>query len=252
MKVRKFTLRVVQALLLVVIFTFANCGGGTAGTGGSDIRVFEGRVLDPDKQPLSAVKVTLAETGDATVTDKNGQFAFAGTTVQGPVTFVLEAEHVAASFTVNKTGLNNKRIFVNVTVDPGNNTIKIENYAAHVGIVGACDRFFENGEDNIRQANRIPQGTRCAIKVKFYSDGQRRANIPVGLESSPCGKDAHWRQVTTARTGGGEALGVTQLAFDFDNSAESCRYRVLVPYNVGGKWPLTFNIITFQQQADAP
>lgn len=81
-------------LILALFFSaLCGCAGGTKGTGSKE---FEGRLLDFNDAALSAVDVTLLETGDTAVTDSEGRFSLRAR-LQGQASFLFESDEFSLS-----------------------------------------------------------------------------------------------------------------------------------------------------------
>lgn len=70
-------------------------GGGSRGTGGFE---FQGRVLNENLTPLARVRITIAETGDSTLTDENGFYSLSTSFSAESVEYLIEGPGVTAQF----------------------------------------------------------------------------------------------------------------------------------------------------------
>lgn len=229
---------------LIMVMALGGCGGGTEGTG---TRSYQGNIRSIDQQPLADVKVTIAETGDSSITDELGNFTVLSEPTNNTVTFVLEAEDFSTSVAVTDIPDTSTRLTVNIEVNTETDTAEISNFAVRAGIVGYCNPFFENGEV-IRQANRVPDGTQCTVKVRVFGDGALAERIPVAVQTLACDPDAIWETVETGSTGFGIRAGVAQIAFKYYQDSQHCSYRVIAPFNYQHYLPVAYPFLTFSDQ----
>ena len=228
--------QVLASLFLLLLLN--GCGGGTSGSG---LKSYDGIVASTDGTPLTGVNVTITSTGDSGVTNEKGEFSIASHASGDAVEILLESPMFSNSFVVKNVPTTSSRVRVNVKVDTAQNTVQVEEFGVRAGIVGLCDTYFENNEV-IRQANEVPKGTICTIKLKVYGDGDLRSHIPVALQYAACPQGSPWTTLATGMTGVGTELGSEKLSFTFIDSPEFCRYRVIAPYKFqnyrGVKYPL--------------
>lgn len=228
-----------------IFLTFGlGCGGGTSGSG---IRSFEGDITDESGSPLGNVRVTITATGDSALTDASGQFLIESDAGGSEVPFILESPKFLAHFTLSGINQDSSRVSVRLKVDTKTDEVEISHFSVKVGIVGACNVYFENGEV-IRQANRVPPGTRCAMNIQVLGDGVPRGNIPVALQYNSCTPGGTWETLQQTVTGIGKFRGEASLDFEFIDSATFCRYRVVAPFNYGNYRPVAYPIDTFTEQ----
>ncbi len=81
---------ILSGSLLSALLVVAGCGGGTVGTGGTGSNEFQGKILATDGSPVSDAVVTIAETGDAAVTDAEGDFTIESKFGDSQATILVE------------------------------------------------------------------------------------------------------------------------------------------------------------------
>lgn len=94
--------------------TVVGCGGGSSGTGGQQ---YQGTILSRTSQPLPGVKVTIAQSGDNTVTDTNGYYSVITDAGSGSVTYIFEAPGIQIQFTLEGVPGNASVVTVNFVLD---------------------------------------------------------------------------------------------------------------------------------------
>jgi len=72
--------------------------------------------------------------------------------------------------------------------------------------------------------------------------------VPVALQYAGCSGEAEWRTIKIENTGTGKSRGFAEINFEFIDSAEYCRYRVVAPYYQTKTAPLVYPIDTFTEQ----
>jgi len=231
--------------LLFIVSMCLACGGGTTGTG--DAQTYEGRITTTNNEPLENVFITVVETGDTDFTDASGAFSIPTGVTSPIVNLKIEGKGISATYQVKTTVVDNSKIYVDIKINASNSEVKVSEYAAQVGMVGACDRYFENN-DVIRQANKVLVGTVCTLKVVLYGDGTLQSDLPVALQVRGCDPFTQWRTLQLANTGVGIKRGVVQIPFEYKSTKAFCEYRVLAPVNIVDRTPLDYRIHTFRYQ----
>lgn len=228
----------------VACFIAIGCGGGTSGTG---LNTYEGRVSYEDGAPIAGAVLTLESTGDSTSTNSNGDFTIDSTASGSEVSLLAESPTFSEHLTIRNVLKEHSRIRVNVTIDSVKQRASKTDFNVKAQFVGLCDYYFEN-RAVIRQANHVPEGTICTIRVDVLADGTRLDDAMVALQYSSCEPHAPWETLITAVTGT-EGAGEAKLSFEYKSSAEVCRYRVVAPYKLGNAWPVYYPIDTFAEQS---
>lgn len=234
-------------LALLACSALGACGGGTSGTG---MNAYEGRVTDTSGAPVQGAVLTVESTGDSAVTDSNGDFLVQSTASGPEVVILAETADFSGHVTVRNVIAEHSRVRVNVTIDAVRQRASTTDFNARAQFVGLCDYYFENREI-IRQANRVPKGTVCTLKIDLLADGERLDGAAVALQSATCERDAVWQTIQAAETGS-EGPGEAKISFKYVSSREYCRYRVVMPYHFGNAWPIYYPIDTFAEQAAHP
>jgi len=235
---------------IILCLALSCCGGGTQGTAtGDNVKSFEGDVFSAnDHTVLPDVNVTLVQTGDNTTTDGAGHFTLQTGAVTGDATFLLESPQFKTSFTVKALDGGQSKVHVDVAVNTVTDTADISELTLKAGMVGFCDLYFEN-RDVIRQANRLPLDTVCTLSVQIQGDGEPLPNFPFALESLSCAPNSTWRLVKKSRTGTAQNSGHGKISFKFDDSVDSCYYRIITPYNLKGLTPVEYDLVTSTAQS---
>ena len=223
-----------------------SCGGGTSGTG---LNEYEGRVTDISGAPVNGAVMTVQSTGDSATTDANGEFLITSEASGEEVSILAEAEGFSGHVKVRNVFPEHSRIRINMTIDRVKQEASKVDFNVKAQFVGFCDYYFEN-RSTIRQANAVPGGTICTVKVDLLADGQRLDGASVALEYASCEQNAIWRPVVAGITGA-ENPGEVKLSFEFISSSKFCRYRVVAPYKLGNAWPVYYPIDTFAEQASS-
>jgi hypothetical protein len=238
------------ALAVCMSALFCSCGGGTAGSGiGGGERVFEGSVFTFSNEPLANVDVTVDETGASAVSDSSGEFVLRTEIPTDTLTFHLKGRNLDTTFAVNvHKEVTTPSMRIDVKVQPDTSDVEVKQFAADVRMVGICSAYFSN-QRVIRQTAHVPPGTTCTLRIELFGDGELRGNVPVGLEFRSCTPGAPWRPLVTGFTDNGIHLGIAKLYFEFQESPEFCKYRVLVPYHSDDDTPIRYDIETFAENA---
>lgn len=124
----------VSAVFLVCAFTA--CGGGSGGlVGGTDASRFgggtistsriqvTGNLADSANSPLANVEVTIAETGDTTVTDSLGDFTIESDAGNESLTFLFNGQAFSADSEVGNIPANAREIKIRFVFEPGGGTV---------------------------------------------------------------------------------------------------------------------------------
>ena len=108
----------VVAVLLVMLFLFSGCGGGTSGTGiRSDGSVLQGSVRTTEGEPVPGVVVTVIETNDQAVTNAEGGFEIVVEEPIGEFTVEFDGQGVDSQVTVSGVPEEATAVDVTLTVD---------------------------------------------------------------------------------------------------------------------------------------
>ena len=112
----------VMSCVLLTLFAVIGCGGGTQGTGGIAI---EGRILKTDGTALANTKVTVAQTGDSTTTDANGDFSLTAK-VTGTTSLLVESDTVSTEVAIGDISAQASTVRVTISVDENENSGTVE------------------------------------------------------------------------------------------------------------------------------
>lgn len=230
--------------VLITCLTLASCGGGTSGTG---MNTYEGRMAYDSGAPIEGATLTVESTGDSTTTDSNGEFVV-NSKASGPEVVILgETSVFSERITVRNVFQEHSRIRVNVTIDSVKQHASTTDFNVKAQFVGLCDYYFEN-RAIIRQANHVPEGTVCTLKVDLMANGEKLDGAMIALQFATCEPHARWKTLQTTQTGA-ESPGEAKMSFEYISSKEFCRYRVVAPYKFGNAWPIYYPIDTFAEQS---
>lgn len=230
----------------LILSFFIGCGGGTSGSG-LDPKIYQGKVLATDGRILSDVSVTIESTGDTAVTNSEGEFQITSNSQGGEVPFNIQSSEFNSYFSLNNISDDSSRVSINITVDTENDIVKVDHFSLKAQFVGNCDYYFENREI-IRQANFVPDGTLCTLKVTVKGDGKKLARIPIALQYASCQENATWETIKESQTQTGKNIGVSQINFPYYDSKKFCRYRVVAPFRYSSYSPIFYPIDTFTEQ----
>lgn len=234
----------IRLAVFLLCLLIGGCGGGTSGSG---IKTYEGRVASVAGSALPGVNVTIESTGDSAVTDTLGAFVLKSDAFGAEVPFLIESPEFQNRFVLRDVEEESSRITMEVTVNTVTDEVEVNNVTVRAQFAGLCDYYFENREI-IRQANRVPPGTVCSLNVQVLGDGRRLTGVPVTLQYAGCEFGAPWNGLQTVITGEGAHAGSAEINFEFKDSNEYCRYRVLVPVGAGSSSFSTYPIDTFTEQ----
>ena len=233
------------AIVCGFLFLASGCGGGTSGTG---VRTFDGDVRLETGEPLEGVMVTIPSTGDSSTTDSSGHFYMVSKVRGDRVELMLEKASFRGTVVVAANEASGTHVSVQLTVDSATNQITATDFALRVSIDGNCQQYFDVG-DVIKQSAYVPDNTVCTLKVMLEGNGDLRGYAPIAIQFASCDDDTVWQTITTALTEGpGDNLGVALIPFEYIDSPQYCRYRVVGPYEDGEDNPALFPIETLTEQ----
>lgn len=235
MKAAPFLIRLILICCTSLVIIGCAQGGGTSGSG----VVVKGLVETTSGQPFQQALIELLETGESTQSDASGGFSLKTTMFLEQFTLHVTKDALNASVTIDTIPEEADAVSVRIVVDTQANTATatridfsdVQDFDLAAGVVGACDRFFENRGDRIRQGNPVKAGTSCLLKATVMGDGELQGGILVGIEHRACASGSPWRQVATAYTETGPHHGVAQIPFRFYDDVNSCFYRISAPYH---------------------
>ena len=225
------------------------CGGGSAGTGtGEGTLRIQGTVRDPAGTPIEAAVVLIAETGESDVTDKQGEFLIATDVSAQQLTLDISKGDKSAR-TIITAPTEQGTISIEIKFDDVREIVETSELTVESKIVGACDIYFENFR-TIRQANSVPVGLECVLKVVVAAKGMPVPHVPIAIQSRGCSDTASWTTVALGATMSGGNIGVAQIVFPFTDDKRHCLYRVVTPYGEKTVTPAITEIVTltFQKQ----
>ncbi len=241
-------------LLLTLLLTVASllltscAGGGSSGTGTGEIFTLVGQVVDTSGQPVQDATITLLETGDMVLSNKEGNFTIQLDMEVGQVLTLEVVRGDGMAIQIIQVPQEDSFLILSIKINPVLEEQTTETVTMRAKIVGTCDIFFENNEI-IRQANAIAQGTECLAKVTFQTnDGFGLAHAPIAIQYRACESGAPWQTVALGATMTGVNLGVAQIPFSYFDDTEHCQYRIVVPFQSETISPLKQFISTFTEQ----
>lgn len=231
-------------LSIVLLLCHAACGGGTSGSG---IKTYEGRVYTTAGDNITDARVLIEDTGDSAYTDDQGIFRLQSEVSESEVTFLIETDQLTVRFPVKNTSDDYSSVQLDVRIDLQTSKVHARELELDAWFAGLCDYYFENREI-IRQANAVPAGTICSLNVRLRGDGRLLADTPVAVQYAGCEEKALWHTKAISRTGTDRHTGYAEINFEFIDSPEYCRYRVIAPYGPSSMKPVVYPIDTFTEQ----
>lgn len=243
-KTGRFICLIVSISLIVSAALFSiGCGGGSAGTGTTS---FQGKLLTPENEPVAGAIVTVVETGESAVTDKNGQFVLETASSNNNVAIQVEAPDVTATVTVPRASSNDSKVGLELEVNSETATITVKNFEISAEIIGGCMSAFAKRQNTLVQVRRIPDGTKCIARVIATEKENPLGGIRVEIQRSRCETGGTWTSVASGRTSFTDPAGVSEVPFRFLDDNEHCRYRIVAPVKDPKRSPLVFDIETFR------
>ncbi len=237
------------ALLVLPGFFAAGCGGGSVGTGVStDRRSFEGRTITAAAIPIEGATVTLLNTGESTLSEKDGRFFLSSDFEDAVAELSVKSGELSGSIIVPNIQQGTAGIQLTIVLDAKDASVSASQLAVSARIVGACDPSFEDRR-TIRQVSPLLDGTRCSLRVEVGASGAPLANVPVLLQRRRCIYGAPWHDEASAiteSTANGEP-GVASLPLNIFNNDAHCVYRVVAPV-VENVEPVIYEIHTLRKQ----
>ena len=232
------------SVLLVIVLALMGCGGGSAGTGtesGATV-VVQGAVLDQSGHPIEDVDVRVVETGSEDTTSQNGEFQILTTSETNNVTLEVSTDSGIGYVTI-EIPAQGGTVSVTLKIDPQLTQIDAQTIEMSAGIVGRCNRYFEN-RLIIRQANRVPGNLSCVARVTVSAGNKRLPRVPVVIQYRDCDQLQPWTTIAVGSTMGHPNSGVAQVEFPFVDDATRCLYRIVAPYGVPGLPDLERTVVT--------
>lgn len=240
----------IQLALLIFILSMVGCGGGSEGTGSANTLV--GTVNLAERGPIEGAVITVAETGQTAVTDREGKFTIDTPTGISDVTLEVSASSIDGDVVVSNLPANPGTVSVEINVNPETNEVEATQVNARAGVIGACNPLFENNKTSIRQGVGVADGTECLVKVTLRANGRALRGVEVAIQFRACDEALPWNTQSIAVTNKDVHAGITQIPFTFYNSPEYCEYQIVAPFNNPRYQPVIFPILTFQKQAISP
>ena len=236
----------VAVFLVCLIGSIAGCGGGSAGTGTGE-QLYSGTISNTQGSPVPHATVTIEETGDSAQTDPNGEFTIVSEPDLTNVTLLVETAKGTTKVPVAfLDGSSATSITIQIDEDSVSQNGSVAGLNARVKIIGECDQAFENTRP-IRQANKLPAGKICTVRVTLQSSRGALIGRKYVLQEKSCDAQSSWKTDGSGETDGS---GISLFQFPFTDSYKTCLYRVLVPVDDAKISPLSFEIhtLTFQNQ----
>lgn len=231
-------------IFLSLLSILGGCGGGSIGTGTEPRTSFSGAVSNEKGTPLANVQIELRETGEKTTSAADGSFLLESVLAGGDATFQVSIATVNDEVQVSDLPSNGAAVQLDLTVNLRNQEVSLDNVSITAKIEGACDPYFENNR-TIRQAQSVPDGTICPLRVRVKKNGVGLSGVPFLLQRSRCFDGAPWHDIEFGTTSQDPA-GFGEISFAFSNAEEFCVYRVVIQ---GSEIPEVFTVETFRKQA---
>jgi hypothetical protein len=240
----------IYLLALLTLIGLSACGGGSAGTGTGDssFRV-QGIVQNSDGQPVEAALVTIVESGDSDITNKQGEFLITSDSSDSQLTLEIEKGGSSATTKITAPG-EHGTISINIKFDDVREVVATNELSVQSKIVGACDVYFENFR-TIRQANKVPENISCVLKVSVSAAGKPVPHVPIAVQFSGCSGQTAWLTAALGATLSGSNIGVAQIEFPFFDDSKHCLYRIVTPFGEKTLIPAVTEIqtLTFQSKS---
>lgn len=99
-------------IVFLSIFLFSGCGGGTIGTDSGGTTKVAGQLVTSSGEKVPGASVTIAESGDQTITDQDGEFEIDTPITQSTVTFLVEVDGVSLSSFISDVPLDPEKLAV--------------------------------------------------------------------------------------------------------------------------------------------
>jgi hypothetical protein len=116
-------------LLGVAIFCLLGifaCGGGTSGTGDANRKVIKGALLTTNRSPLVEAQIIVAETGDQTLTDNNGNFFLESAITDYSPVLIVRSAGLDTSVEINEVSSDAKEISLLLIANKESNKVSVE------------------------------------------------------------------------------------------------------------------------------
>lgn len=245
----KTRLKFAHAVLYVLLLLVIGCGGGSVGTGTGGERelTVEGTIENTSGNPIPAALVTIIDTGDSDITDRDGRFSILTHSDSETLTLEVSVGNQTNTTTIEAMGEDGV-ISLTIKFNPLVDEIEVDRLKVSAKIVGRCDSYFENRRI-IRQSNPAPQGVECTARVKVISAGLALAHVPIAIQFRRCGAGKPWTTTALGETMTGSNLGVAQIPFNFFDDPDHCLYQIVTPFGVAEVDPVIYEIQTFTYQA---
>lgn len=107
---------------LILFLALANCaGGGSAGTG---LKVFTGQVVATDGSPLAGVEISVVDTGDAVLTQDDGNFQIETEIGGGDIQVNITSQGVISSVTLTELPEGDAAVGLSLQVNKDTNEVE--------------------------------------------------------------------------------------------------------------------------------
>jgi len=239
---------------LAIVFmmcVLCSCGDG-GGTDGTGVRSYTGTVVNTKNSPVNMASITVAETGDSSMTDTFGAFNIKSSKKSNSATLVIARDNIDTSVVISDIPEATKEVKVAIQVNETENSAEatridfspVKSFALHASFVGRCSDSFE-GERPFIQTRYIPNGTYCTLKTTVYGDGKLLGGILVGIERKACGDHQPWRRIVSEITETQPEAGVSKIVFPYADSERACEYRIVAPLGDRKGRADTLHLFTF-------
>ena len=228
----------------IALLFLNSCGGGTSGSG---IKSFEGRISESDGRGVSDALISVELTGESSRSNSDGEFIIQSS-VSGPsVDFLIDTPSKQERFSLRNISEESSRVSIAIVLAAPGRTPEVHDISIRAWFVGLCAPFFFNG-DTIQQKAPTPPGAICSLNVELLGDGERLSSAPLILQYAGCDENSSWQTLSQALTGTGRSAGAAEINFEFKDSPQFCRYRVVLGKSFGN-FPFTrYPIDTLTEQ----
>jgi hypothetical protein len=217
-----------KVFTIYILMLLVSCGGGSEGTGTNSKSILGNIVLETGA-PLNGAEVVVAETGDAGLTDANGDFAIVTRSDLTKINLLIEKDELKTSAELSGLDSNSSEVKVNLKVRPQGDAalVSVGYLEIWARITGNCQKYFSN-KKIIEQKKNVPEDLSCTLRFFASGDGRPLARIRGQIEVRSCNSD-NWRKLVNGLTGTGPNIGFGDLNFNFIDNKRNCVYRLIAP-----------------------
>lgn len=233
--------------ILFFIGCFSCSGGGSTGTGSVTI---EGSVSRAVQSPIPGAEVTIDGTREVVTTDDEGKFFIEHdlrNSTDGNITLTVDSAEIKRSAIIKDLNVDSEAVNINMILN--RQEFDLNGLKVQPKIVGLCDFYFENTKV-IRQGNAVPvEGINCRLEVSMTVNGVPLENAKFAVQTRACPDDSPWQTIAVGETASGLLKGKGELRFFFQDTSNTCVYRILAPIELERLNSTSTEIHSFTKQA---